>query len=86
VLDDRVRYKVPKHGNVCIVGHPRGEERQDELCRILPLHDNRRSSELERRHEENELQCRNNQSSCALAYIGQKCVHSHQSNLQELSD
>jgi hypothetical protein len=86
LLGDLVRCNVPEQGNVCIVGHPRGAEKQDELCRILPLHDNRRSSELERRYEENELQCRNNQSRCALAYIGQKCVHSHQSSLQQLRD
>ena len=86
VLGDRVRCAIPEHGNVCVVGHPRGEEKQDELCPILPLHDDRRSLELERRYEENELHCRNNQSSCALAYIGQKCVHSHHSSLQQLRD
>ena len=86
VLGDRVRCAIPEHGNVCVVGHPRGEEKQDELCPILPLHDDGRSLELERRYEENELHCRNNQSSCALAYIGQKCVHSHHSSLQQLRD
>ena len=86
VLGDRVRCKVPEQGKVCVVGHPRGEEKQDELCLILPRHDNRRSSELERRYEENDLHCRNNQSSCALAYLGQECVHSHQSSLQQLRD
>ena len=83
-LGDFVRCKVPEQGMVCIVGHPGDQEKQDELCPILPLHDDRRSLELERRYEENELQCRNNQSRCALAYVGQKCVHSYQSELQQL--
>ncbi len=49
-----VRCSVPDQGNVCIVGHPNGEEKQEELCPILPLHEGRRSSEIERRLAENE--------------------------------
>ena len=83
-LGDRVRCNVPEEGMVCIVGHPGGEEKQDELCPILPLHGNRRSLELERRYAEHESHCAKNQFGCALPYAGQKCVHSYQSKLQQL--
>jgi hypothetical protein len=86
VLGDRVRCKVPEQGKVCIVGYPRGEEKLEELCLILSLHDDRRSLELEERYEENALHCRDNHSSCALPYTGQKCVHSDPSSLQQLCD
>jgi hypothetical protein len=49
-----VRCKVPEQGKVCIVGHPGGDEKQDELCLILPVHEDRRSLEIERRLAETE--------------------------------
>jgi V8-like Glu-specific endopeptidase len=53
---------VPEQGKVCIVGHPSGQEKQDELCLILPLHEDRRSFELERRLAEKEERYRNSPS------------------------
>ncbi len=61
-LGESVRTTVPEQGKVCIVGHPSGQEKQDELCLILPLHDDRRSLELERRLAENEERYRNSPS------------------------
>ena len=86
-LGDLVRCKVPERGTVCIAGHPNGNEKQEEVCAILPLHEDRRARDLEIRYEECEWHCRNNQSGCALSYIGQnagKCVHSYQAQLQQV--
>ena len=84
-LGEFVQCKVPQQGIVCVVGHPGGKEKQDELCPILPLH-LERSLELESRFDKGELHCKNNQSDCALSYAGQKCVHYHQSKLQKLCE
>ena len=86
-LGDFVTCKVPERGTVCIAAHPSGNEKQEEVCPILPLHEDRRTHDLKRRYEEYEWHCRNNQSGCALSYARQyagKCVHSYQTELQEL--
>ena len=83
-LGEFVRSTVPQSGKVCIVGHPNGNEKQDELCAILPLHDGRRALELERKFAENEMNCRNNPSRCTLSFARQRCVHSYQPQLQNL--
>ncbi|CAB4044557.1 Hypothetical predicted protein, partial [Paramuricea clavata] len=59
-----VRCKVPEQGKVCIVGHPCGDEKQEEMCPILPLHEDRRSLELERRLAKNEELYENNPTFC----------------------
>ena len=61
-----VQCKVPEQGSVCIVGHPNGEEKKEELCAILPLHEDRRALELERRIAENCHQYQNSPSAAAL--------------------
>ena len=83
-LGECVRSTVPELGKVCIVGHPNGNEKQDELCAILPLHDGRRALALERRFAENEIDCRNNPSRCTLSFARQRCVHSYRPQLQDL--
>jgi hypothetical protein len=90
VLGDRVIGKVPEQGKVCVVGHPRGETKQEELGLILPLHNGRRLVELQKRYNENEVNCRINPSGCAMANEGkatQICVHSleQQTYLQKLA-
>ena len=76
-----VRCKVPERGIVCLAGHPNHKEKQEEVCPILPLHNDRRAHEIERRFQENELHC--NQSGCALSYGG-KCIHSYETKLKDL--
>ena len=86
-LGQLVSCNVPEQGKICIVGHPNGKEKQEEMCAIIPLSENTRGWELDKRFRESELQCKNNKSSCALAYIGQTsqtCAHSHQSALQQV--
>lgn len=55
--------ETPQSGNVCIVGHPNGNVKQDELCPILPIHEGWQSSEIEKRLASNEQRCQNNPSS-----------------------
>ena len=50
-LGQFVRSKTPERGNVCIIGHPGGNVKQDEVCPLLPF------DEIERRCEEEE-RCR----------------------------
>ena len=83
-LGEYVRSTVPEEGKVCIVGHPGGNEKQDELCAILPLHNDRRALELERRFEKSEMHCTNNPSHCTLSFARQNCVHSYRPQLQHL--
>jgi V8-like Glu-specific endopeptidase len=65
-LGDYIRRKVPEKGSVCIVGHPNGEEKKEEVCPILPLHRDRRALELERRLREKNEHYRNSPSAAAL--------------------
>ena len=83
-LGEFVLCAVPDQGKVCIVGHPNGNEKQDELCAILPMHDGQRSLELERKYQEGERQCRSSPASCTLVSFARKCVHSYQPQLQNL--
>ena len=83
-LGQLVSCNVPMRGKVCIVGHPNGKEKQEEMCAIIPLDEKTRNCEIERRFRESVFNCLTNQSSCALAYIGQTCAHSYQSALQEI--
>ena len=50
-LGQFVRSKTPERGNVCIIGHPGGNVKQDEVCPLLPF------DEIDRRCEEEE-RCR----------------------------
>jgi V8-like Glu-specific endopeptidase len=83
-LGEFVLCAVPDQGKVCIVGHPNGNEKQDELCAILPMHDDQRSLELERKFEEGSSKCRSNPASCTLVSFARQCVHSYQPQLQNL--
>ena len=65
-LGNFVRCNVPEQGSVCIVGHPNGEEKKEELCAILPPHEDRRALELERRLAENYQRYENSPSAAAL--------------------
>ena len=65
-LGDFVQCKVPEQGSVCIVGHPNGEEKKEELRAILPSHEDRRAFELERRLAENYERYGNSPSAAVL--------------------
>ena len=85
-LGKYVTRKVPMRGNVSIAGHPFGYIKQDELCPILPAHDDGRYRELQRRVRQEEEVCKADSSSCVLSsrMPNTKCVHMYRRNIEEL--
>lgn len=79
-----VRCKVPDLGNTCIVAHPCGLEKKEELCPILPLCENRRYLELKRRVAKRVQECVKNPAGCTVTASGKNCVHRFLKGLQDL--
>ena len=55
-LGDFVRTDVPCQGKVCIIGHPAGGEKQEEICPIIPRNEDRMSLQYGSNRPENELE------------------------------
>ena len=47
-LGKHVRTDIPCQGKVCIVGHPDGKVKQEEICPIIPQNDDRKSLQYEK--------------------------------------